>query len=230
MSPMTMVCLPALVKAAQAVSPMPGVSFTPAAITRRSLRGKETLKTPSFASREPLATVRASIAAVSKAGGAAVDHPLHAGGLGPAEAAVAHVDVVYHLPDRLDRRVGQAKPVRQDLERAPLPLVCVLRLEHVEAQLALAGLVSLRRDELQLGVRIDEAPDQPGAGDAIDMDAGAGHPHGAANGARGGLASAAPLGWRQAVRERRDQGHDVLPARGSEEVEVADLAQTPAQA
>ena len=50
MSPMTIVCSPALVNAAHAVSPIGGVIRTPAAVASMSPRGSDTLKTPSFSS------------------------------------------------------------------------------------------------------------------------------------------------------------------------------------
>src|SRR5437867_116935 len=68
MSPMTTVWFPALLKAAQDVSPIGGVSFTPAAVTERSARGTETLNTPSFSSSLPFAPVSCSIRAVSSRG------------------------------------------------------------------------------------------------------------------------------------------------------------------
>ena len=68
MSPITIVCLPARVNAAQDVSPSGGVMRTPAAVALMSARGSETLKTPSLASSVPLAPVSSSIAAVSSEG------------------------------------------------------------------------------------------------------------------------------------------------------------------
>jgi hypothetical protein len=44
-----------------------------------------------------------------------------------------------------------------------------LRVEHVEAKLARARNVATRRDELEGRLRVDEAPDQPGARDAVDV-------------------------------------------------------------
>src|SRR5262249_15479705 len=74
MSPITIVCLPVFSNAAHEVRPIGGVIFTPPAVTERSSRGTDTLKTPSFSLSEPFAPVRSSIAAVSRdgfAGGAA---------------------------------------------------------------------------------------------------------------------------------------------------------------
>src|SRR4051812_22471390 len=62
---MTIVCLPMRMNAAQLVSPSGGVMRTPAAVTVRSLRGTETLNTPSLSLSLPLAPVSSSIRAVS---------------------------------------------------------------------------------------------------------------------------------------------------------------------
>src|SRR5438270_101001 len=66
MSPMTTVCAPAFVKAAQAVRPRGGIILVPAVVTARSLRGISTLKTPSFSFHLPLTPVICSIRAVSR--------------------------------------------------------------------------------------------------------------------------------------------------------------------
>ena len=65
MSPITITCAPARMKAAQAVSPSGGVIFTPAAVTASSARGIDTLKTSSLASSAPFIPVSSSIFAVS---------------------------------------------------------------------------------------------------------------------------------------------------------------------
>src|SRR5579862_5366068 len=66
-----MVFLPARLNATHDVSPMGGVSLTPAAVTVRSLRGTATLKTASLGSSFPFAPVKASIFSVSKGSGGA---------------------------------------------------------------------------------------------------------------------------------------------------------------
>src|SRR5712664_4067967 len=65
MSPITTVCAPAFVKAAQAVRPRGGVILAPAAVIARSLRGISTLKTPSFSFHLPFSPVSCSMRAVS---------------------------------------------------------------------------------------------------------------------------------------------------------------------
>src|SRR5439155_26025767 len=59
---------------------------------------------------------------------------------------------------------------------AELALVRELAVEHVEAQLALLVPVVTRCNELELCLCIDEAPDEPSACHAIDVNAGARHP------------------------------------------------------
>src|SRR5215472_2953699 len=65
MSPITMVRLPSRLNAAQLVSPIGGVIFTPAVVTDKSLRGTDTLNTPSFALSAPFTPVSSSMRAVS---------------------------------------------------------------------------------------------------------------------------------------------------------------------
>src|SRR6266851_9320847 len=62
---MTISSLPSRLNAAHDVRPIGGDIFTPAMITDKSLRGTDTLKTPSFSSKAPFAPVRRSIVMVS---------------------------------------------------------------------------------------------------------------------------------------------------------------------
>ena len=80
------------------------------------------------------------------------------------------------LGDRLERRVVRPACAEQDLEGAVVALVRELGLEHVEAELARLRHVALGRHELEPGLRVDEAADQPGRGDAVDVHALARHP------------------------------------------------------
>src|SRR4029453_5024657 len=90
---------------------------------------------------------------------------------GAAELAVLEIDVMDDLGDGAQRRVLQRAALQQHLERAFVALVSELGLEHVEAQLALVGAIALAGYEFETRFGIDEAPYQPGAGDAIDVDA-----------------------------------------------------------
>ena len=68
---------------------------------------------------------------------------------------------------------GSSQPgaLEQHLEGAAVALVRELGLEHVEADLARLRRVALARHELEARLGVDEAADQPGRGDAVDVDA-----------------------------------------------------------
>src|SRR5262245_16812492 len=77
---------------------------------------------------------------------------------------------MHDLADRREGRLVETASQQQHLERAAVALVRELRLEHIEAQLTPTGFIPFRRHELERGVRIDEAPNQPSRADAIHMD------------------------------------------------------------
>src|SRR5882757_11465631 len=104
------------------------------------------------------------------------DQSLDAAGLVPSELAVLQVYVVDDFGDRLERWVGQAGVAEQHLEAAAVALMGEFGLEHVEAQFAEARRVVFARHELKRSPCVDEAPDQPRAGDAVDMHPLARHP------------------------------------------------------
>src|SRR5215813_5325554 len=106
----------------------------------------------------------------------AFDQRSDAGDFGAAELAVLEIDVVDDLRDGAQRRVLQGAALQQHLERAFVALVGELGLEHVEAQLAFVGAIALAGYEFETRFGIDEAPYQPGAGDAIDIYALSRHP------------------------------------------------------
>ncbi len=161
---------------------------------------------------------------------AAEPDPEHGGGdardLGPAELCVLEIDVVNDLGDGLEPRRPEAQPPAQDLERAGVPLVRELRLEHVETQLAGLGDVALRGHELEARRRVDEAAHEPRAGDAIHRDPRPGDP-GAADEVRSRGRGAARLGRRRrrAGPQRRDETARRLAPRGAEVVDGRDLLQ-----
>src|SRR6266540_6428257 len=77
------------------------------------------------------------------------------------------------------RSAGSASPNRWTSTsnvQSSLAFVRELRLEHVEAQLALLGLVALRRHELEARLRVDELADEPGARHPVHLDPGARDP------------------------------------------------------
>src|SRR5262249_8368892 len=99
----------------------------------------------------------------------AFDQRPDAGDLGAAELAVFEIDVMDDLRDGAQRRVLQRAALQQHFERAFVALVGELGFEHVEAQFAFAGAISLAGYEFEVRLRIDETPYQPGAGDASDI-------------------------------------------------------------
>src|SRR5206468_6004014 len=103
------------------------------------------------------------------------------GRLRQLELRILQIDVMHDLGDRPERGIMEAEPLDEDLESAPITLVGVLRLEHVEAHLPGLGPVCLACDELELRGGIDEAANEPGAGHPIDVNPLPGHPGPATN-------------------------------------------------
>ena len=93
------------------------------------------------------------------------------GDLGAAELVVLQVDVVDDFRDGAKRGIFQCAALEQHFERALVALVRELGLEHVEAQFARMRAIPLAGYEFESSLRIDKAADQPGAGDAIHIDA-----------------------------------------------------------
>src|SRR5687768_12370464 len=91
-------------------------------------------------------------------------------GLRATEPLVLAIDVVNYLTNRDERLVGESETFDECLERAFLAYVREFGLEHVEAKLGRATLVATCRHELELRLRVDEAPDEPGARNAIHVD------------------------------------------------------------
>ena len=73
---------------------------------------------------------------------------------------------------------GSSRPARrqQHLEGAAIAVVRELAFEHVEAQFARPRRVARARHELEARAGVDEAADQPGRGDAVDLHALPRHP------------------------------------------------------
>src|SRR2546430_4567084 len=113
------------------------------------------------------------------------DHALQPCRLAAPELSVLTIDVVHQFPDDRQPRVGEPEPGHQRLEGAAIALVCVLGLEHVEAELAGGGARIVRRDEPEARFRVDKAADQPRAGDPVHVHAAAGHPRAAVDRAGG---------------------------------------------
>lgn len=166
-----------------------------------------------------------------------------------AAVALAVGILYWKLSPALDQHAGTAKasPPRRSrrivfrlaalfsldseehLERAAIAFVRELGLEHVEAQLARLGRVALAAHEREARLRIEEAPDEPRAGDAVDVDVLASDPGTAAY--RGGQHRLLMLHRRfacAAFEARFELTHEPLDrdaAGGREEVDRRDLAE-----
>src|SRR5256885_16600128 len=70
-------------------------------------------------------------------------------------------------PDGAKGGIAQPELPHEGLEGTAVSLVSVLRLKHVEAQLALSRDVAVWRDELEASVGVDEPLDQPGAREPV---------------------------------------------------------------
>src|SRR4051794_1697893 len=148
-----------------------------------------------------------------------------------AKLAVLEVDVVHDLGDRPERGLAKARALEQHLEGAAVALVRELGLEHVEPELAGHRHIPLRGHELEAGLGVDEAPDEPGRRDTVDVHARTRHP-----GPSLELAEA-PLGCRRLGQDRRrlflaqptlefeEQTLGCLSAVGAEEVDRGDLGE-----
>src|SRR5439155_18447641 len=101
--------------------------------------------------------------------GNARDQTVETEGFRPGELRVLEVDVVDDLAQAPKGGLFQTEMAEQHLERAEVPVVGELRLEHVETQLAGPRRVLMAQDELEPRFRVDEAPDEPRAGDPVVM-------------------------------------------------------------
>src|SRR4029079_5560365 len=92
------------------------------------------------------------------------------------EHVVLAIDVVNDLANGLERTIVLRKSFEQSLKRAAIALVCVLSLEHVKAKLASSRRVTACRNKLELRLGIDEAANQPRAGNAVHKNSFARYP------------------------------------------------------
>src|SRR5262245_16958331 len=142
---------------------------------------------------------------------------------------VLQVDVVDDLGERVERGILPPEVAEHHLEGAELAVVSELGLEHVEADLTRCGGVAARSDELEGGRSVDEPADQPGAGDAVDVDALPGDPRALLDVLDPVRASrrlsARRSDRREALLEAGDEAFDGLPPGRAEEVDVADLGE-----
>ena len=93
---------------------------------------------------------------------------------------------MHHLTDGAEPGVVQPEPGEEDLEGAELALVGVLGVEHVEPDFARGRPVPAILHEPEPRPGVDESPDEPRAGDPVDVDALPGDPGPTALPARGG--------------------------------------------
>src|SRR5262249_12901797 len=152
----------------------------------------------------------------------ASDQLLDPGRLGAHELAVLEIDVVDDLPDLRQRPLREPHPRQERLERAAIPLVAEIPAHNVKADLASARRL-FRIDEPEPRLRIDEAADGPGGGDAVDVNAAACPPRRAAE-------LLAALRARRATSSLRfESPQELLHGRLSaslEEVDPRDLLET----
>lgn len=108
--------------------------------------------------------------------GQATQGDVEAGGFGGVEAFVVQVGFVDDFGDALQGEVvGELIAAQDGLKGAVALVVSQFHAAHVERCGVAGDLVGIG-DEDEGGVRVDEAADQPGAGGAVDVDAGAGGP------------------------------------------------------
>ena len=87
--------------------------------------------------------------------------------------------------DLAERRIVCTESFHERFEGAPIALVSEVRLGHVEAQLAQGrGLTGAH--EAELGLTVDEALNEPRAGDPVDQNTPARHPRATVIGRRTG--------------------------------------------
>src|SRR6185369_1722737 len=163
------------------------------------------------------------------------DQMLDARGLLTVELLVLQVDVVHDLGERPERLVLQGEGTEHHLEGAEVAVVRELGVEHVEAKLPRRRRVAACRNELEGGLLVDEASDEPGAGDAVDVDALAGDPRPLLR-LRDRERARAPRRLARsrlrgdALLEARDEPFGGFAARRAEEVDLRDPGEALAEA
>jgi hypothetical protein len=164
--------------------------------------------------------------------GQAGEHGGQASGLGSPKFLVFQVEVVNELCDGAQAGHLEREASAEHLEGALVPLVGVFGRKHVEAQLSSLGDVTFRGHELEARFAIDEASDQPRAGDAIDVNVSSRDPRPALQLARQaiGFIGGRYRGRVQLRPKPRDDPLRRLSARSSEEVDGADLFEPPLEA
>src|SRR5262245_25692009 len=158
------------------------------------------------------------------------NQPVDARGLGTIELRVLQIDVVHDLRNRHESAIVETQTRHEDLEGAEVAFMRELRLEHVEAKLLCFRLVTLGRHELEAGVGVDKPANQPGARDAVNVDAFPRHPDAATEVLHTALAAFLPLDCVRRPKPRLQAAHSPLrrfTPWSTKEVDTADLCEAP---
>src|SRR2546422_3543900 len=162
----------------------------------------------------------------------AVDRQVHARGLVTGELAVVQVGLVHDLGHRPDPAILEAEPPDQGLERAVLAVMAEVRAENIKRDPLAGGVGRVGKGKLCL--RIAEALDEPGGGDAVDMGSRARDPRAAAGRQRRSV-TPAPRAWprlrgAQTLGRRLPQTASALPGRRLQVIDGLDAVQLTLQA
>src|SRR5262249_44057517 len=98
--------------------------------------------------------------------------------LGPPELGFLAINIMDDLCDDAEGGILGVEASQQCLEGAGLALMGVFGFKHVESQLPRSGAIAFRCDKLETRLGVNEAANQPGAGDAINLYPLACHPRG----------------------------------------------------
>src|SRR3989442_126087 len=112
----------------------------------------------------------------------ASDGEIHARGLVAGELAVVQVGLVHDLGHDPHAPVLDPEPLDQRLERAVLAVVPEVGAQDIERDALPRGVGRIRESEFR--IRIVEALDEPGGGDAVDVRPRSRHPRAPARGQR----------------------------------------------
>ena len=92
-----------------------------------------------------------------------------------SQLSIRRIGAANDFRDLVQRRVGESVFLQNRVKRTQRPIVAQLHAFHVEGNrvFALGKRRYIRRsDEVELGLRIDEAVNQPRTGDAVDLGVG----------------------------------------------------------
>src|SRR5437667_511075 len=165
---------------------------------------------------------------VPMAHGDACDQPIDAGHLGAVELRVLQVNVVHDFRNRHEGAVVEAEARHKDLKSAEVAVVRELSFKHVEAELLSLRLVALGRHELDAGVGVDKPANQPGARDAVDVNALSSHPDTTLKVFKPAVAGLRPLACGRRAKPHLKAAHAPLrcfAAWSSKEVDTTDLCE-----